>query len=252
MRIENSFILAPGVGEKTERKLWKNQVTHWDHIEQTSVIGKTKKQKIQDFLEKARKNLQVENTHFFKNKLPSKHHWRMYENFRENACFFDIETTGLSKKRNKVTTVSFHRNGETKTLVQGQNLTKENLEQEFFNSSIIVTFNGKRFDKPFLEHNFNLEIENPHIDLMYECKKVGLSGGLKQIEKQLEIERELEDIDGREAVKLWKKYEKTGKEHYLNKLVKYCEYDARNLQDLSEIILNQLEQRQFRKHCSHQ
>ncbi len=249
MRIENSFILAPGVGEKTEKKLWKNQVTHWNHLDRTNKISQNKKQRIQRFLEKARKNLEVENTHFFKDKLPSKHHWRMYENFREKACYFDIETTGLSKKRNKVTTVSFHRNGKTKTLIQGQNLTKENLEREFYNSSIIITFNGKRFDKPFLEHNFNVEIDKPHIDLMYEGKKIGLSGGLKQIEKELKVERELEDIDGREAVKLWKKYEKTNKEQYLDKLVRYCEYDARNLQELSEIILKRLEKRQFRRYC---
>lgn len=249
MRIENSFILAPGIGQKTEKKLWRNQVTHWDHVEDSTVLGKTKKQKIQEFLERARKNLEVENTHFFKDKLPNKQHWRMYENFKQNACFFDIETTGLSKKRNKVTTVSFHRQGETKTLIQGQNLTKENLEKEFFNSSIIVTFNGKRFDKPFLEHNYDVKIENPHIDLMYECRKIGLSGGLKQIEKDLNIERELEDIDGREAVKLWKKYEKTNKQEYLDTLVKYCEYDARNLQQLSEIILKQLEDKHFKPHC---
>lgn len=251
MRIENSFILAPGIGNKTEKRLWKNKVTHWDHIDETDILTSSKKQKLQKFIKKARKNLEVENTHFFKDKLPNKHHWRMYENFQKNACFFDIETTGLDKKKNKVTTVSFHRNGETQTLVQGKNLTQENLKQQFFESSIILTFNGKRFDKPFLEHNFDIEIENPHIDLMYECRKIGLSGGLKEIEKQLNIQRDLEDIDGKEAVKLWKKYEKTGNEKYLNKLVKYCEYDAKNLQKLTEMILDKVEEKHFRRYCPH-
>jgi len=69
------------------------------------------------------------------------------------------------------------------------------------------------FDRPFLEHNFDVNINNPHIDLMHTCKRINLSGGrAEKIEKELGIERDLEDIDGREAIRLWKKYEKNGNE----------------------------------------
>lgn len=236
MRLENSFLLAPGVGEKTEQKLWKSGITHWDHVEDSSNLTDNKRQKILSFLEKARKNLEVGNTHFFANQLPSKSIWRVYRNFEESACFFDIETTGLDKKRNKVTTVSFYRNGESKTLVRGQDLTQEKLEQEIFNSSVLVSFNGKMFDAPFLEQNFNLDIDTPHIDLMHACRRVGLTGGLKNIEKELGVQRELEDVDGREAIRLWKKYENNGNEDALQKLVKYNQYDAKNLKQVSEIV----------------
>jgi uncharacterized protein YprB with RNaseH-like and TPR domain len=127
-------------------------------------------------------------------------------------------------------------------------LTKERLEEELFESKLLVSFNGKRFDAPFLEKNFNMNIETPHIDLMYPAKRIGLSGGLKKIEKQLQIQRELEDIDGREAVRLWKKYEKNGDENALEKLVKYNQYDAVNLQELTEIIVNKLEEEVYRPH----
>lgn len=248
MRIENSFILAPGIGEKTEKKLWQKGVTKWDQATSTNALGKSKKERLENFLNKAKKNLSVGNSAFFDDKLPSKSKWRMYKNFEEDACFFDIETTGLDKQQNKVTTVSFYRNGESKTLIQGQDLTKEKLEKEFFESSILVSFNGKRFDQPFLEQSFRMNITNPHIDLMYPFKRLGYSGGLKNIEKDLGVERELEDIDGREAVRLWKKYEKNNDEAALERLVRYNQYDAKNLQDLLEIVHEKLTAQVFRPH----
>ncbi len=232
MRIENSFILAPGVGEKTEQKLWEKGTRHWDDFSETDVINGSRKDRITDFLEKAKRNLKVGNTPFFGQQLPSRSTWRLYENFRDNACFFDIETTGLDADRNSVTTVSFHRSGEDVTLVKGQDLTPERLREEIFESSILVSFNGKRFDQPFLEKNFDIDIEKPHIDLMYLCRRLGASGGLKQIEKDFGIDRELEDVDGREAIRLWKRYEQKGDKEALEKLVRYNRYDARNLKQL--------------------
>ena len=247
MRIENSFILAPGIGEKTEKKLWKKDYTHWEDI-QDGNPGIRSEEKLRNFIEKAQKNLEVENEQFFGTQLPNKSLWRSYRNFEDSVCFFDIETTGLDKNRNKVTTIALHRNGETKTLVRGEDLTRENLQEEFFNSSLLVSFNGKRFDQPFLEHSFNLDIENPHIDLMYSFKRLGYSGGLKQVEKDLGVERELEDIDGREAVRLWKKYEKTGNREHLEKLLKYNQYDTENLRELLEIAHGRLRKEVFEPH----
>ena len=241
--------MAPGVGEKTEKKLWKQGYTHWEDIQDGNPDVRSE-QKIRNFIEKAQKNLEVGNEKFFGTKMPNKSLWRSYRNFEESVCFFDIETTGLDKNKNKVTTIAIHRGGETKTFVQGENLTKENLEKELFESSLIVSFNGKRFDQPFLEHNFDLNIDNPHIDLMYLFKRLGYSGGLKQVEKDLGVERELEDIDGRQAVKLWKKYEKTGDRKHLDKLLKYNKYDTKNLQELLEIAHERLRAEIFEPHIS--
>lgn len=244
MKAENSFIFIPGVGQKTEKNYWKDGLTHWDHLKDSGKLSDEKK----THLEKAEKNLEVGNSVFFKDKFPNKSLWRIYENFSEKACFFDIETTGLDQRKNKVTTVSFYRDGESKTLVRGQDLTRERLEEEFFESKMLVSFNGKRFDAPFLEHNFDLNIETPHIDLMYPAKRIGLQGGLKKIEKDLSIQRELEDIDGRKAIRLWKKYEKNGDEEALQKLIEYNQYDAKNLQDVTEIIVERLEREVYRPH----
>jgi len=247
LRIENSFIPAPGIGEKTEQKLWKQGYTHWEDLEDGNP-GVRNEENVQQFIEKARKNLEVGNEKFFGTKMPNKSLWRSYKNFKDSVCFFDIETTGLDKERNKVTTIAMYRGGETKTFVRGENLTKENLQKEFFESSLLVSFNGKRFDQPFLEHSFNLNVENPHIDLMYLFKRLGYSGGLKQVEKDLGVERELEDIDGREAVKLWKKYEETGDREHLDKLLRYNRYDTENLQELLEIAHKRLRGQIFEPH----
>lgn len=249
MKLENSFIVIPGFGEKTERKLWKKGVTHWDQVENTDHVTAGQRTKAKEFIEKARKNLEVSNTPFFNNQIDSKHFWRLYKNFEENACFYDIETTGLDKQRNKVTTVSFYRNGESKTLVRGQDLTAENLQKEIFESDIFVSFNGKRFDQPFLEHNFDVSFDKPHIDLMYPCKRIGLSGGLKPIEKEVGIARDdVEDVEGREAVRLWKKYEKNNDEAALEKLVLYNQYDAENLKRLLDHVHTALRKEVFEPH----
>jgi len=239
MRLENSFIQIPRIGDKTEQKLWKKGITHWDHVEDSSNLTDAKKDRIMTFVEKARKNLEVKNSYFFGERMPSKESWRLYKNFSENACFFDIETTGLDKQKNKVTTVGTYRGGESKVMVRGKDLTREKLKREIDQASVLVSFNGKMFDVPFLEQNFDMKIDKPHIDLRYPCKRLGLSGGLKQIEKDLMIERELEDVDGREAVRLWKRYE-NGDEQALEKLVRYNRYDAVNLEELLELVHKRL------------
>lgn len=238
MRLENSFVLFPGIGEKTEQKLWKNDLTHWDDVLNCS--SAPARCPDTEIMEKAKKNLEAENSMYFGSQLPNNEQWRMYRNFEDSFCFFDIETTGLDPEKNKVTTVSFHRNGEDTTLVRGEDLTSEKLQEEIFSSSAFVSFNGKRFDQPFLEKNFDIQMNKPHIDLMYLCRNLGISGGLKEVEKKLEIQRELEDIDGREAVRLWKQYSRHGDDKALEKLKKYNRYDARNLQQLLETVHTQL------------
>ena len=189
MRVENSFIPVRGVGEATERRLWADGVTHWDDFHPAAVGAKTG-ERIDEFIDEARPRLDAGDAAFFDQAFPSGERWRLYENFRDGACFFDIETTGLDHDRNKVTTVSFHRDGETTTLVNGDDLTAENVRAQFDAADLLVTFNGKRFDVPFLETSFGLDVDTPHLDLMYTCKKLGLSGGLKPIEQEIGIERD--------------------------------------------------------------
>jgi hypothetical protein len=241
MRIENSFIPVRGVGERTERSLWKQGITHWDDFH-PSAVGPTTAERIESFIDEARDHLTTGDAQYFDDTFPNAEQWRLYENFRESTLFFDIETTGLDHDRDRVTTVSFHRDGETTTLVRGDNLTAGALREQFADADLLATFNGKRFDVPFLESSFDISVERPHLDLMYTCRKLDLSGGLKRIEGEVGIERDRPDISGRDAVRLWREYER-GDDAALDTLVSYNRDDAVNLRALADRVTGRLHDR---------
>ena len=247
MKLQNSFIPARGVGEKTERELWESGVTHWDDFE-TDLLGPKTGRNVREFIDAARDRLADDDAEFFCRNLPSSSLWRAYDNFAEDVCFFDTETTGLDSARHEVTTVSLHRDGDTRTYVQGEDLTCEALRGEFADASMLVSFNGKRFDQPFLEDCFPLDVTAPHLDLMYLCKQVGLSGGLKAVEQSVGIDRDEDDVDGREAVKLWRRYDRHEDDAALERLVKYNREDAENLRVLLEEVHGRLRADVFEPH----
>ena len=243
MRIENSFIPVRGVGERTERDLWAAGVTTWDAFD-GSVVGPTVAGRVASFVDVASDHLAQRDARFFGETFPAGSHWRLYEDFRGNACFLDVETTGLSRRRDDVTVVSLHRDGGTRTLVRGRDLTREALVRALGRAKLLVTFNGKRFDVPFLERAFGLDVDLPHVDLLYPCREVGLTGGLKGIEREVGIGRDRQDLSGEDAVRLWRRYER-GDESALSTLVEYNRADARNLEALADHVTRSLHERVF-------
>ncbi|WP_418283110.1 ribonuclease H-like domain-containing protein [Halorubrum sp. DTA98] len=247
MRIENSFIPVEGVGEATERRLWERGVTTWDEFDpaiDVPGVGSTTADRIEAFIADARTHLDDRDATYFDRAFPSGERWRLYEDFRAETCFFDIETTGLDEHRDSVTTVSFHQAGETTTLVAGRDLTADRLREAFADASLLATFNGARFDVPFLETSFGLDVDTPHLDLLYPCKRLGLSGGLKPIETRLGIDRDRPDISGRDAVRLWHEYER-GSEESLETLVSYNREDTVNLRALADVVCQSLHEDVF-------
>ncbi|MFC6717396.1 ribonuclease H-like domain-containing protein [Natrialbaceae archaeon GCM10025810] len=247
MRIENSFLPVRGVGEATERRLWANGITHWDEFDGGDGIdgvGPTTAERIERFIEEGWTHLDRGNVDFFADALPSSSRWRLYENVGEEACFLDIETTGLDATRNDVTTVSVHRGGETKTFVKDRDLTSDRLQAELDEASLLVTFNGARFDVPFLETCYDVDASLPHVDLMYCCKSIDLDGGLKRIERELGIDRGMPDLTGRDAVRLWYEYER-GDESALETLIEYNRADTENMKPLMDIVAERLHERVF-------
>ncbi|RRJ27574.1 ribonuclease H-like domain-containing protein [Halocatena pleomorpha] len=253
MRIENSFIPVRGVGETTERKLWQQGITRWEEFERDAV-GETTGERIESFIETARARLDANDARFFDDAFPNKHQWRLYENFRNDACFFDIETTGLSQSTDEVTTVSVHQDDTTRTFVNdaspviGESLTPEKIRATIGEAPLLVTFNGKRFDVPFLETALDIEIDGPHIDLMYPCRQLDLTGGLKRIEQTVGIDRDQPDITGRDAVRLWREYER-GDADALTTLVSYNRDDTVNLRRLMDHVAETLHDDVFASVC---
>nr|WP_277410194.1 ribonuclease H-like domain-containing protein [Natrinema longum] len=223
--------------------MWENGITHWDEFD-GSVVGSTLADRIEDFIDEGWTHLERGDVSVFADALPASSRWRCYENVSDETCFLDIETTGLDAASNDVTTVSLHRAGETKTFVKGRDLTAARLERELAESALLVTFNGQRFDVPFLETCFDVDVDLPHVDLMYPCKKLGLDGGLKAIEQEVGIAREMPDLSGRDAVRLWHEYER-GDEGSLETLVEYNRADTRNMEPLMEIVADRLHENVF-------
>jgi len=242
VRVEHTFLGADGVGETIERRLWTQGVTHWSEFDDDCEgVGPTRAERIERYIEGGRRAIEAGDPAYFERAFPSGARWRLYETFRDQTCFFDIETTGLDEHRNVVTTVTLHQDGDTRTLVRGDDLTDDALRAAFDEAGVLVTFNGARFDIPFLEHNFDVELDHPHIDLMPTCRKLGLSGGLSAVESELGIGRELPDVDGREAVRLWHDHER-GVDGALDRLIEYNREDTENMVPVLEQTVDALDE----------
>ncbi len=158
-----------------------------------------------------------------------------------SKLYLDIETTGLSRERNEVTVVGAYDGDKVYQLVKGRNLSHKSIEDLLCLAEEIVTYNGKRFDIPFLEHNYDLNIDIDHRDLMYLGWKCDLKGGLKAIEKKLGIGRDSGVCGGSEAVRLWKRYKNKDCRESLRKLLMYNREDVVNLVEVEKVILKRLE-----------
>lgn len=154
-------------------------------------------------------------------------------------AYLDIETTGLSQDYDDITVIGIYlcNNTEDKLIqLYGDQVTKDNLIKALQGVRKIYTYNGKRFDLPFIDTflGINLEAEFEHHDLMYHCWNYNLKGGFKAVERQLQIPRETEGITGLDAVRLWWQYQDYYDEDALNLLLQYNKEDAVNLKTLRE------------------
>ncbi|MFQ6087292.1 MAG: ribonuclease H-like domain-containing protein [Candidatus Methanofastidiosia archaeon] len=248
--ISSSFIILERVGFVTERKLWRCGIRTWDDFigaDRIERISQFRKEIYDEELLRAKRNLEIKKVQYFSKNLHKREHWRLYEKFKRDAVFFDIETTGLNPERSKITTVSLYDGKNLKTLVHGHDLTRENLKREFERCKLLVSFYGSVFDLPFIEKKFGIKLDLPHFDLCFASRRLGLKGGLKVCEKIYRISRaeEVRGIDGLEAVRLWHRYER-GSLKALRKLIKYNQEDTKNLLPFAEIVYKKLYERIFR------
>lgn len=156
-------------------------------------------------------------------------------------AYLDIETTGLSPEYGEITVIGIHVcRGEETTFIQlvGRDITRGNMLDALEGVQVLHTYNGSRFDLPFIHRKLGVNIEEicSHRDLMYDCWKNNLRGGFKSVERQLGIDRESKGIDGLEAVRLWWKYVDAFDLDALNTLLLYNKEDVLNLKVLKDKI----------------
>ena len=169
--------------------------------------------------------------------MPSAQHWRLLPEFRDTLAYIDIETTGLSMPGDSITTIALYDGRQVRHYVNGQNLGQ--FVDDISDYRLIVTYNGKCFDVPFIKQYLGITMDQAHIDLRYVLRALGYSGGLKGCERQLGISRgELEGVDGFFAVLLWEHYKRTGDREALDTLLAYNVQDTVNLELLMVFAYN--------------
>jgi uncharacterized protein YprB with RNaseH-like and TPR domain len=246
--IRNTFCHLQGVGIGTEETFWNCGLHSWDQVLQASdddlrrLTWKDLRQPIQ----RSQTELERGNPNYFAENLPANQHWRIFPSFRDSIAYVDIETTGLDYN-SKITTIALYDGQSIYHYINGKNLP--DFQQRIQQYKVIVTYNGKCFDVPFLERFFRFHIDQVHIDLRYLLKSLGYTGGLKGCEAKLGIARgELEGIDGLFAVYLWHDYERNRNEKALETLLAYNVEDVINLEQLLTIAYNKkLEKTPFYK-----
>ncbi|MBI5453762.1 MAG: ribonuclease H-like domain-containing protein, partial [Deltaproteobacteria bacterium] len=165
-------------------------------------------------------------------RLAPREHWRLFPDFRNNVAYVDIETNGFVGERGYITAISLYDGSGVRSYVRGENL--DDFKRDIERFGLIVTYNGKCFDIPFIESHMRLSLSHiPHIDLRFILRDLGFRGGLKGSETALGIDRGgLKGVDGYSAVLLWRDFRRNKNRKALETLLAYNAKDVVNLEPL--------------------
>lgn len=240
--------MLDGVGEKTELRLWDHGILTWEDFlraPSVSCLSKRRKSFYDEYITDAIAKLQERDTRYFKEHLNSTDQWRLYEEFRDQCVYLDIETNGFPADRGgRATVIGLYDGVEFSYLMRGRDLSADNLMEALAPYKMLVTFYGSVFDVPFLEstlRGFKLNI--PHFDLCFGAKRLGMQGGLKKLEERFGIIREeaTQGMAGYDAVLLWKLAKKGDKEA-MDLLIAYNREDTVNLRYIADTIYKGLKE----------
>ncbi len=232
--LSSSYLHIPGVGPVTERRIWQSGLLTWQQfLSDPAAVALSPRMAahVTDAIALSRDHLRRDDHRFFATRLPTREHWRAYPEFSHRVAYLDIETTGM-EGHDCVTMIGLYDGREVRTYTRGENL--ETFFEDIGRFGLLVTFFGSAFDLPFLRRRYpNLVLDQIHIDLCYALRRLGLKGGLKHIEHQLNIPRspETEGLDGWDAVRLWREWER-GSREALDLLKAYNREDIVNLEHL--------------------
>ncbi|MHA1584384.1 MAG: ribonuclease H-like domain-containing protein [Promethearchaeota archaeon] len=233
--IECTFSHVKSVYRKGELRLWQSGITSWEKLIAMPNPHPHFTKKMWNNLRKEIINCQKawkeQNIDYFLTHFDDEQLWRMFTNFQDKILYFDCEMTGLDINKDELITIAAFDGKTTRFFIKGQNL--DDFGEYVQKFPAICTFDGERADIPFIEKDLKIFLDNIHFDLFKMSRFLGLSGGLKQIEFRLGINRDdLTGVDGRFAIELWRLYKLTNDEQYLETLLAYNAEDAVNLEEI--------------------
>ncbi|MFA5079380.1 MAG: ribonuclease H-like domain-containing protein [Dehalococcoidia bacterium] len=156
-------------------------------------------------------------------------------------AYLDIETTGLYPHESAITVIGIYFcNGDDGRLVQlyDSTVSCDNLLEAMRGTEHMYTYNGSRFDIPFIRACLGPDLDrlHRHTDLMYKCWDYNLRGGFKRVLQHLGIFRETEGLNGMDAIRLWERYKQFNDPDALDLLLRYNRDDIVNLRQLRDAL----------------
>jgi uncharacterized protein YprB with RNaseH-like and TPR domain len=238
--LRHTFQHLHGIGEKTEKRIWAAGITTWEEFLDSPAQAPLAQWQ-RDLgcleLEQSFRALERRDAQYFTEKLTGALHWRLFPEFGQRIAYLDIETTGAVAGVSRLTVVGVYDGSQPRAYVRGENLERFAAEIDEF--TLLVTYNGKLFDLPFLRQELGIPLAHAHIDLRYPLAALGYKGGLKKIERTLGLEREgpVALLDGWCAVLLWQ-YHEQGEPRALETLLRYNLEDVIHLPALLACVYN--------------
>ncbi len=235
--LRNTFLHIPGIGPKTEALLWSAGIESWDDLDGrlATVLPPARARLVRQHLEPFL--LSPPSPRQFAAELGAAHLWRLFPACRRRTAYLDIETTGLDRQAGQITTIGLFDGKGYRSYVHGRNLEK--FVEDIAAFEMLVTYNGRLFDLPFLEHFFAKKFDQIHVDLRFVLHSLGIKGGLKNCERRLGLHRgPLDGVDGFDAVRLWHLFRRTGNPRALDTLLAYNLQDVATLETLMVTAFN--------------
>lgn len=238
--LQHTFQHIPGVGPWREKDLWSKGIRTWDDFPDGGIVISRKADAVaRQRIAEARAALARKDLKELARLVPPREHWRLFPEFQDDAVYFDIETDGSQTQ--VPTVVSLFDGAGLHVFIQGRNM--DALPEAMAARRLWVTFNGSCFDVPVLKEYFGAKrfpVPEAHIDLRFVTRRLGMGGGLKEIEDKLGVGRppHLKGVNGYDAVLLWRAYLRRGDVEALRYLVEYNLYDSFQLRSLMDLSYN--------------
>lgn len=254
--LQNTFIHLPGISLRKERLLWQQEILNWEDLEKAyphlgnmrqrtlfsekDISSEKQKETLSSVLEASFEALAKGDVDFFAKRLPPREQYRIALSFPETTAFLDIETTGLSHYYDVTTVVGVSMGDEYLPYIRGT--SRKPIRDFLSRANCLVTFNGKIFDTRFIRNEFpEFHLPAAHVDLRFFSRRVGLSGGQKAIEQEINIKREknVVEISGEKAPLLWHEY-RLGSITSAKALIKYNHADVEGMKFILDEVLDRI------------
>ena len=231
--LNHTFCHLPGIGLANERRLWRHGLLSWPDwpVNRLPIALSTAHRcHAEALLHRSQEALAAADAGFFAALLKPQECWRLFFDFRRQAAYLDIETSGLGEDA-EISVITLYDGQTARRYVNGDNL--DDFADDVAGYAVLISYGGRRFDVPFLERALAIRLPQAQIDLCPVLHSLGYRGGLKKAERALGIDRgSLQGVDGLTAVFLWRRYRESGDRRFLETLSAYNFADTVNLERL--------------------